>query len=182
MFVDTVMQKPNSLFKAIVAVVVIGVVSLGVLIYLGLKNDEDGSVAGSSNANNQVASDSVPSPSGQDVTAQIAQTSQATKETSGSVYKDGTYSAQGNYNSPGGPESINVTLTIKNDIVTGAGVTAMAKDRTSQRYQGYFISGYKQYVIGKNISTISLDKVSGSSLTPAGFNMAIQKIEVQAKA
>lgn len=167
------MQKTNSLFKAIVAVVIIGVVSIGTLIYLGMKDDKDESVVGTQNQ------DQTNSPLDQGTTTQITT---VTKETSGATYKDGTYSAQGNYNSPAGPESINVTLTLKNDIVTDATVTSLAKDDKSQHYQGLFISGYKQYVIGKNINTIQLDKVSGSSLTPAGFNSAVSKIEVQAKA
>jgi len=45
-----------------------------------------------------------------------------------------------------------------------------------------FISGYKPYVIGKNIDTISLDRVSGSSLTPAAFNEALGQIKTEARA
>jgi hypothetical protein len=99
-----------------------------------------------------------------------------------STYKDGTYSADGNYNSPAGPESISVTLTLKNDIVTGANVTANASYGRSAQYQNAFISGYKQYVIGKNISSLNLGRVSGSSLTPIGFNNALAQIKAQAKA
>ena len=99
-----------------------------------------------------------------------------------STYKDGTYSANGNYNSPGGPDSVSVTLTLKNDIVTSVDVTPNPGDRMSARYQDAFISGYKQYVIGKDISALSLSKVSGSSLTPIGFNDALTKIKAQAKA
>jgi hypothetical protein len=45
-----------------------------------------------------------------------------------------------------------------------------------------FVSGYKQYVVGKNIASIHLDRVSGSSLTGAGFNAALARIEIEAKA
>ncbi len=99
-----------------------------------------------------------------------------------SVYKDGTYTATGSYMSPGGPDKIGVTLTLKNDIVTDVSATEMAGDPTSKRFQGMFLSGYKQYVIGKNIASLSLTKVSGSSLTPKGFNDALLKIKAQAKA
>ena len=106
-----------------------------------------------------------------------------TKTTTGSAtYKDGTYTATGSYMSPGGQDQLGVTLTLKGDIVTDATVTPAAGDNTSARYQSVFIAGYKQYVIGKDISTLKLTKVSGSSLTGAGFNDAVAKIEAQAKA
>ncbi len=99
-----------------------------------------------------------------------------------SVYKDGTYSATGSYMSPGGEDQIMVTLTLTNDVITSVSVTPAAGDRTSERYQNYFISGYKQYVIGYNIASVNLTYVSGSSLTPIGFDDALSQIEAQAKA
>jgi hypothetical protein len=99
-----------------------------------------------------------------------------------SVYKDGTYTATGSYMSPGGLDHVGVTLTLKNDVVTGATVTNGAGDNTSKRYETMFISGYKQYVVGKNISAVAVTKVSGSSLTSKGFNNALAQIETQAKA
>jgi uncharacterized protein with FMN-binding domain len=99
-----------------------------------------------------------------------------------SVYADGTYSATGSYMSPGGYEQLGVSITLKNDIITSASVTNMAGDGRSQRYQNMFISGYQQYVVGKNIADVYLTKVSGSSLTPSGFNDALAQIKSQAKA
>lgn len=98
------------------------------------------------------------------------------------AYKNGTYSATGSYMSPGGEDQISVTLTLKNDTITDVSVTPAAGDRTSERYQNRFISGYKQYVIGKNIADVQLTAVSGSSLTPIGFNDALAQIKAQAKA
>jgi hypothetical protein len=101
---------------------------------------------------------------------------------SASIYKNGTYSATGSYMSPGGEDQIAVTLTLKNDIVTSVSATPEAGDRMSARFQNMFISGYQQYVIGKNISSLNLTKVSGSSLTPKGFDSALAQIKSQAKA
>lgn len=98
-----------------------------------------------------------------------------------SVYKDGTYSATGEYRSPAGPEAIGVTLTLKNDIVVEAVVEAKATATKSQMMQADFIANYKQFVIGKNIDEVVLGKVSGSSLTPKGFNEAVTKIKAEAK-
>jgi hypothetical protein len=99
-----------------------------------------------------------------------------------SAYKDGTYSATGSYESPGGLDHLGVTLTIKNDIVTDATVKAEPGDRESAYYQNIFISNCRPLVVGKDISTLSLSKVSGSSLTSGGFNDAVAQIKAQAKA
>jgi len=98
------------------------------------------------------------------------------------TYKNGTYSATGSYMSPGGQDQIAVTLTLVNDIVTDVSVTPYPGDHTSQRYMDRFVSGYKQYVVGQNIASINLTRVSGSSLTPTGFNNALAQIKSKAKA
>lgn len=97
-------------------------------------------------------------------------------------FKDGSYTVDGLYNSPAGEESITVSVTLKNDHIADATVVGHAMAPRSKMMQNAFISGFKQLVVGKNITDVQLDKVSGSSLTPKGFNDAIAKIEVQAKA
>lgn len=96
-------------------------------------------------------------------------------------YKDGTYQATGSYRTPGGNESIGVSLTIENGIITDSTVTQNARAGEAREYQGQFVSGYKSEVIGKRIDEVSLNRVSGSSLTPIGFNNAIQTIRTDAK-
>ena len=96
-------------------------------------------------------------------------------------YKNGTYTASGSYSTPESTESISITVTIENDIVTATSAQNTAKDRESKEWQGDFISGYKSQVVGKAIASLSLGKVSGSSLTPTGFNNAIAKIRTQAQ-
>ena len=98
------------------------------------------------------------------------------------VYNNGTYSATGSYMSPGGEDQLGVTITLKSDIITSVSVTPSAGDRTSSRYQSKFISGYQSYVLGKNIANVYLTTISGSSLTPKGFNDALTQIKSQAKA
>ncbi len=101
--------------------------------------------------------------------------------TSASTYKDGTYSATGSYMSPGGNEQIGVTVTLKNDVITSASVTPKPVSEDGARFQDIFASNFKQYVIGKDISSVKLTTVSGSSLTPGGFNDALAQIEAKAK-
>lgn len=96
-------------------------------------------------------------------------------------FKNGSYSATGSYESPGGNEQLTVHVTLQNGVVTAASVDSGAQDPEASEYQGMFISGYKAQVIGKNITAIHLSRVSGSSLTSQGFNDAISQIENQAK-
>ena len=96
-------------------------------------------------------------------------------------YKDGEYKQVGVYTSPAGPEQIDVDIRIKAGIVTEASVTPKAENPKSKYMQGVFIENYKQLVVGKNIKNLKLGKVAGSSLTPQGFNDALEKIKVQAQ-
>lgn len=98
------------------------------------------------------------------------------------VYKNGTYTAVGSYKSPAGTEQIKISVTLQNDVITNTSAVSMANDRTSEKYMQKFIGGYAAQIVGKNIDTIQLDFVSGSSLTPNGFNDALSKIKVSAKA
>jgi uncharacterized protein with FMN-binding domain len=98
-----------------------------------------------------------------------------------SNYKDGVYTATGSYMSPGGKDDIDVTVTLKNNIITDTTAIAKPGDDVSKKYMKMFTDNYKTLVVGKNISQVKLDKVSGSSLTPIGFNDAIFQIRTQAK-
>ncbi len=98
-----------------------------------------------------------------------------------SGYKNGQYSSTGNYNSPGGGETISVTVTLSDGIITSSSVTGHAENPTSRQFQSMFIAGYSPLVVGKSIDQVSLSKVSGSSLTPRGWNDAVAKIMLQAK-
>jgi len=99
----------------------------------------------------------------------------------GSDLQNGQYQAVGNYTSPGGPETILVDIHIENDTIVEANVEVQASRAVSKRYQREFVNHFKPMVIGKNIAELKLDKVAGSSLTPKGFNEALQKILSEAK-
>ena len=96
-------------------------------------------------------------------------------------YKDGEYVQVGNYTSPAGQEQIDVDLKIKDGIVTQVVVTPQAENPKSKYMQGVFVENVSNLVVGKNIKDLKLGKVAGSSLTPQGFNDALEKIKVQAK-
>jgi len=97
-------------------------------------------------------------------------------------YTDGEYSATGEYQSPGGPESIEVTVALEGNVVTEVTVTGNATDGNALRYQTEFEDGIAAEVVGVNIDELSVDKVAGSSLTSDGFNDAIAQIKGDADA
>lgn len=104
----------------------------------------------------------------------------ATNENASTQYKNGTYEASGTYTSPGGTESIDVSLVLEGDVITSATVTPKATRPNSVKYQGLFKENFESEVVGKNIDEVNLDKVGGSSLTPKGFMDALEEIKSQA--
>ncbi|MSU45188.1 MAG: hypothetical protein EXS47_00970 [Candidatus Zambryskibacteria bacterium] len=97
------------------------------------------------------------------------------------AYRDGTHTSNGSYFSPGGEEQIEVSITLKDDVVSDVSVTPLSTRPISIKMQGIFTANYKPLVIGKSINDVVLDKVSGSSLTPKGWNDAVAKIKISAK-
>lgn len=104
------------------------------------------------------------------------------KTPSSASYKDGTYMEIGEYMSPGGQEELDVTITLKDGVISDVQVISKAFRPNSVRFQGEFVANYKRQVLGKNIDEVNLTKVSGSSLAPKGFNDAVEKIKTEAKA
>ncbi len=99
----------------------------------------------------------------------------------GVAYKDGIYAHVGDYKSPAGPEQIDVKLTLKNGVIIESEVTPKATMPISKMKQEAFAKGYKTSVVGKSIKDLQLGKIAGSSLTPKGFNDAVEKIKAEAK-
>ncbi len=96
-------------------------------------------------------------------------------------YSDGEYAAVGQYTSPAGPEEIGVELTLTDGVIIDAEVEVKATHAISKVKQEDFAANYKAHVIGKPINEVKLSKVSGSSLTPQGFNDALEKIKSEAQ-
>lgn len=146
-------NKKNNMLLPIAVVALVAIVAVGV--YLTQQKPEMGS-----NSNT---------------------TSTKPATTNANMYKDGTYTADGTYVSPGGPRDIGVTITLANGLITDTTTEVRATDATSKRLQQEFADNYKQMVVGKSIDEVNLTKVSGSSLTPKGFNDALTKIKTEAK-
>lgn len=111
---------------------------------------------------------------------QVVTNSTPTMTSKTSQYKNGKYMVVGDYVSPGGPEQIDVSLTLENGIVKEVMVTPKATLPGSLNFQQKFAEGISGVVVGKSLGELNVDKVSGSSLTPKGFNDAVEKIKSQA--
>lgn len=162
---------------------IIGLVAAGVLVIGGFFIV----TADKKSVDDTVGDIPLPESSPEKQTASVAVNAPVVKSTvmvkgAKTVYKDGTYTAVGQYQSPAGMEQVTVTLAITGDTIVDASVVASSENKKSQQYMQKFVGGYKQYVTGKSVDSVSLEAVSGSSLTPEGFNAALAKIKVQAKA
>lgn len=96
-------------------------------------------------------------------------------------YVDGTYGAEGSYATPETVETISVTLTLADDVVTDVAVTGDPQRPESEQFQGQFIDSIVDEVVGRDIDEISVSRVAGSSLTSGGFNDALESIKAEAR-
>ncbi len=104
----------------------------------------------------------------------------AVQKTAGE-YKNGSFESTGEYTVPGATEQLGVVVTLADGVISEVEVKQLAKLPISKKIQADFAAHFKDQVIGKNINDVALVKISGSSLTPKGFNDAIEKIKSQAK-
>ncbi len=95
-------------------------------------------------------------------------------------YADGTYTAEGTYATPESVETVAVTVTLQDDIITAVEVVGDPQKSESREYQAEFIGGIAGEVVGKDIDELSVHRVAGSSLTSGGFNRALELIKQQA--
>ena len=124
-------------------------------------------------------------PSAQAPAAQSAPASSApaagTSSSAASGYKDGTYSADGNYVSPNGTETVGVELTVSGGTVSGVNITQHPSNPNTRKFQGEFAGGIAAQIVGKSLDELNVSKVAGSSLTSGGFNQAVEKIKSEAR-
>lgn len=164
-------SNKNTAVLGLIAVVVIGALVGGTI----LLKPKDSSSSSTDSSTGQTDNSSA------NTTSDASSGSSNSSTNSSATYKDGTYTAEGSYSSPGGNEEISVTITITAGKVTDSSVTPRAASSESNEYQQDFVSGYKVLVTGKDLATLNLSRVSGSSLTSRGFNEALDAIRNQAQ-
>lgn len=166
---ERALDQPKQINKALVGIIV-AVVLIGATVGTVYFMKKDTS------ASNVSTTTSTPT-----TTSETGTTTPSTTTSTG-TYKDGTYSASSSYRTPESTESIDVRVTVANNVVTDVSVSQTARKRDSEFYQQQFADNYKSEVVGKNINEVSLSRVAGSSLTSGGFNSALDTIKQDAKA
>ena len=98
-----------------------------------------------------------------------------------SPYRNGRYTVTGHYSTPGGNESIGVRIELAGGVITAAQVTTEALSPTARQFQEQFREHISAAVVSRDIASLSVSRVSGSSLTSVGFNQALSQIKYQAQ-
>lgn len=112
----------------------------------------------------------------QDKSVPVDQNTPSSSTATDTQLKDGIYTSNGTYSTPGGVESIGLTVTLNNGIIGDVTLEQQATGGDAAVYQEKFASSYKQLVKGKKIDEVNLTRVAGSSLTSNGFNDALANI------
>ena len=162
------LNNVGKVHPAIAALIVIVLVGIVASVAITVKNNQDAAQGDVQTTQNSQQSSS-------------SQNESPTESTDTSTYEDGTYSATGSYISPGGVESIDLTMTIENGVITATELGQNASDGDAQQYQAAFASGYAELIVGKDVNEVSLSRVAGSSLTSNGFNDALDQIKDDAR-
>jgi uncharacterized protein with FMN-binding domain len=164
------METPKKINPAIAALIVIVLIGVSTAAIVLLKN------------NSTMSQNTTETTTPSSAISNNASTTDPPGAPSQTKYTDGTYDAQGTYITPGGRESVGLTVTLKDGVIVNTTLDQQASDREAVEYQQRFASKYKAQVVGKNINDVQLSRVAGSSLTSNGFNDAIEQIRTDASA
>jgi uncharacterized protein with FMN-binding domain len=168
----------------LVATIATILVIAGVVVFVDHFKAKDSTAASSLTQTTASTEPTTASPTTTDSTTEATDSSSPSTTTTANTsnYKDGTYTATSNYYVPHGNESIQVSVTLKDGVVTNSSVENSEGDHDSARYQEDFAAAYKSYVVGKKISGLQLNIISGASDTTEGFNDALSQIVSKAQA
>jgi cytoskeletal protein RodZ len=190
-------RRQRRLFAAIAGWALLGAASTGIVACTNAAAQEFTSSAHSAATSNSAPSSTAPTstssssasastssaaPTSSEAAASSSTAEPTTAAAAASTYADGTYTATGSYSSPGGTETISISLTLSDDVITAATAEGEATGGPSSQYQGEFEENFAALIVGKDIDDVSLDKVAGSSLTSGGFNAAVETIKSDALA
>ncbi|OXM99983.1 FMN-binding protein [Bifidobacterium vansinderenii] len=130
-------------------------------------------------AGNSGESSASPSTGSSDSSSSSASSSDDASSKDTGNYKDGTYSIKGVYG-PVNEDSIDVTLTIANGVITDVQVVGHPLTSISKDHQDAFIQAIPGVVDGKQLKGLKIDNVAGASWTSDAFNSALDLAREQA--
>ena len=103
-----------------------------------------------------------------------------TQATVAALVPDGDYTKDVSYRYHSGTETVTISVTIKDDVVTAATVTGNNPNRQSARYISAVNAALPSLVVGKRIDQINIPhQVSGSSLTSAAVKQYLNGLMQQ---
>ncbi|WP_353649303.1 FMN-binding protein [Nakamurella sp. A5-74] len=116
-----------------------------------------------------------------DIPAPVTAQASSSAGTQGSLFRDGDYTSAGRYLTPGGDESILVTVHLRGGIVTSVVARTEALSPTARQFQEQFRVSVAAQVVARPLASVSVDVVAGASLTSSGFNNALAGIRAEAR-
>jgi hypothetical protein len=157
--------------KLVGGVVLTAIALIGIYVFVlqGANNQESDLGTTSSNI---VTATATPTSS-----SKASSTATPTSASVASTYTDGTYAATVSYSVPRGSNKLTAELTISNGAVTAVSTTHDYTDRESGEFISNFDAKIKASVVGKNISSLSLSRIGGASLTTRAFTNALTTIK-----
>lgn len=98
-----------------------------------------------------------------------------------STFRNGDYTATGRYLTPGGNESILVSVQVRDGVVTSAAARTEASSPTARQFQDQFRVQIAAHAVARPLASLSVSVVASASLTTTGFNDALDRIRVEAE-
>ena len=94
-------------------------------------------------------------------------------------YADGTYAVNGQYG-PVGEDTIDVRVTVKNQLAESVEIVGHPFTSISKRHQSAFAEAINDVVDGRPLKDLSVDVVAGASWTTDAFNEALKVVRQEA--
>jgi uncharacterized protein with FMN-binding domain len=163
-------NKPNTNLPLIAIISVVAITVFGITLFTMNTNTAKTDLVTNTNSS-QVSSTKL--------TSSLAPSSIVVSKTGS--YKDGQYTTTQDYKVPGDTNSLQITLTLQNDLVTDVTAVNTIADKDSSKYDNNFKAAYKAAAVGKNLKDLNSIFISGASLTSGAFQKAIADIQNQAK-
>jgi len=94
---------------------------------------------------------------------------------------NGNYSYEVSYATPPGVTPLTANFTLENDMITAVSLAGNPQHQTSIQYQKLIQDELNTLIVGQDYEMVAAlpNKVAGSSLTPGGFNKALEQLQAE---
>ena len=174
------MGKKGSIFRSVLAVLLIGVLLMGCVSQAPVSNTTQVTpVVEEKQA--EVPKNTQPVTIEESTMIKTADSKNSTEKVEESVERvvaDGTYTNSLQYNYHSGSETVAVKVVVKDDVITETSVSPSENaHENSKKIITSFNGALPELVVGKKIDELNIPKnVAGSSLTSAAFKAYVEKL------